>query len=136
MAAALQARWRIAVIQSRSIGIATPTAPPKPFAGYGAKAFLSLVRDFEKVLVGCLHEVPSSVRRAVAVKTVIMGFTDYQQIAGTDAEDVQEFFPSPVLKSAFLQFVQYADRTREAKRKRQAQVLEVQESPCVAFLFK
>ena len=68
-AAALQARWRQAFRQSRSTGTATPTVPPKPFAGLGARAFLTLVRDMEKTLGRCLSDVPSSVHRAVAVKT-------------------------------------------------------------------
>ena len=107
----------------------TPTAPPKPFAGLGARAFLTLVREMEKTLAKCFPDALASVRRAVAVKTIIMGFTNYQQIAGTHEEDVKEFFPSPVLRSAFLQFVQYADRDRQVKRRRQEQVLDVFVSP-------
>ena len=79
----------------------------------------------ERTLSKCLPDVLASVRRSVAVKIVIMGFTDVEQIAGTHEDDVREFFPSPVHRAAFLQFVQYADSSSQVKRKRQEQVMDV-----------
>ena len=62
----------------------------------------------------------------------MMGFTDVNELAGTHEDDVREFFPSPVHRAAFLQFVQYAKSTRKVKRKREEQVLEVLGTPGAA----
>ena len=131
-AAALQARWRVTVRQMRSSGTAAPKTPQKPFAGLRAKAFLTLVREMERALSKCLPDVLAAVRRSVAAKIVIMGFTDVEQLAGTHEDDVREFFPSPVHRAAFLQFVQYAESTRQVKRRRHEQVLDVLVTPGAA----
>ena len=49
-AAALQARWRVAVRQTKSSGTVSPKAPAKPFGGLRAKEFLTLVREREAAI--------------------------------------------------------------------------------------
>ena len=117
-------RWRVAVIQMRSPGAATPKAPPKPFAGLRAKEFLTLVREKEAAISKGLPDVLRAVRRSVAAKVVLIGFTDIHQLAGTHEDDVTDFFPSPVHRAVFLQFVQYVECTKAVKRKREEQVLK------------
>ena len=87
-AAALQARWRQAVRQARASGSTTPRASPKPLGGLRAKDFLALVKEFEKALAICLPDAVAAVRRAVAVKAVLMGFSCVEHLADTHEEDI------------------------------------------------
>ena len=56
----------------------------------------------EAAILKCLPGVLAAVRRSVAAKIVMMGFTDVNELAGTHEDDVREFFPSPVHRAAFL----------------------------------
>ena len=123
-AAALQARWRHAVRMARGSGTATPRAPPKPFNGLRAKDFLALVKDFERVLARSLPEHSAPLRRAVAVKIVLMGFTSMDQISCTQEDDVKEFISSPAQRGAFLQAVRHVDAGLKKRRQDQESVLE------------
>ena len=122
-AAALQARWRVAVRQSKAAGTAAPKTPAKPFAGLRTKEFLTLVKEMEKAISTGLPDVLAAVRRSVAAKAVLMGYTDVLQLAGTLEEDVADFFPSPVHRAVFMQFVHNVEGMRSVKRKREEQVL-------------
>ena len=116
---ALQARWRAAFkhtkVASSSLGT---SGPPKPFGGWESRAFLSFVKGFEKEAAATSPETDRALRRAVAVKAVLLGFTCFNQLAGTAEEDVIHFIPSPAARALFMRMAARSAGVREACRKR------------------
>ena len=122
-AAALQAKWRVAFRRDRSgAPVIKKPAPVKPFAGLGARGFLAVVQGFVKELAACIPDLDKSTRRALAVKSALMGFTELIHLAGTLEDDVHEFMPSPALRSSFMTLVRRADAMNKMKSKRQVVV--------------
>ena len=64
-AAALQARWRVAVRQSKASGTAAPKTPAKPFRGLRTKEFLTLVMKEDEMCCVKQRCLPS-VRKCIA----------------------------------------------------------------------
>ena len=95
----------------------------KPFAGMGTRAFLAIAQGFEKELGTAIPALDKATKRAVAVKSALMGFTELIHLAGTVEDDVQDFMPSPALRSAFMTLVGRADALQKMRSKRQAVVL-------------
>ena len=81
------------------------------------------MKDFEKSLAKCLPEHTAVLRRSVAVKIVLMGFTCLDQVASTHVDDIKEFLPSPAQREAFVQVVKFIDMNVRRKRQRQDGVL-------------
>ena len=127
-AAALHSRWRVAFRQARSAAQppTRPGQPFRPFGGHRAKDFLSMVRCFECQIAKRLPDTSGAVCRAVAVKMVLMGFTDLIHLAGAQVEDVRDLLPSPALRAVFMTMVKYAEAKQAA---RQAQQLVVLSTP-------
>ena len=124
-AAALHAKWRLHFRRARaSGGAACGKAPAKPFAGYAAKDFLAHVKGFEKHALASMPSADMALCRAVAVKTVLLGFACFDQLAGTEEVDVMDMLPSPAVRALFMRMVVRAAGQRQILAKRKALVFE------------
>ena len=133
-AAALQAKWRVQIRQQRAFGSSVPVkgvsakGVAKPFAGYGTKTFLYLVRSLEKEAKIVSPDSDLALCRAVAVKAVLLGFTCLGQLAGTLEADVLDFIPSPATRALLMRMVAKATENHTAFKKRKDFVLDAQAS--------
>ena len=80
-AAALLARWRLAFRQCRAGTWPSGKAPPKPFGGYGSKAFLAHVWKFEKELTVHTRDV-SCAASLSGSKSCLDGLLGYKPSGG------------------------------------------------------
>ena len=100
----------------------------KPFAGYGAKTFLSLVRSLEKEAGVVSPDSDLALCHAVAVKAVLLGFTCLGQLAGTLEADVLDFIPFPATRALLMRMVAKTTKNHTAFKKRKDFVLDAQAS--------